>query len=89
MTVPVVLDCGSGFTKLGFAGNVRPSCTLPTAVPTDAASTSGQDWAALASGLAGEAAPGTAPVQCTFPVRQGLVSDWDAMERFWQHCLVK
>eukprot|EP00959_Pyramimonas_sp_CCMP1952_P403781 8461269-Pyramimonas_sp.AAC.1 len=28
----VVIDCGTGYTKMGFAGNVEPSYIIPTAI---------------------------------------------------------
>jgi actin-related protein 3 len=28
----VVIDCGTGYTKMGFAGNVEPSHIIPTAI---------------------------------------------------------
>lgn len=29
---PIVIDNGSGYTKLGYAGNVEPQFTIPSAI---------------------------------------------------------
>ncbi|GIL79808.1 hypothetical protein Vretifemale_9098 [Volvox reticuliferus] len=117
----VVMDCGTGFSKIGFAGNAEPSFVIPTALgPGSASSTAGAAATAgfgsrpllgdldftigdealaaaqLAAASAGSGAvgaagggggSGAATGGLTFPVRQGVVTDWDAMERFWQKCL--
>jgi actin-related protein len=36
----VVIDCGTGYTKMGYAGNVEPSHIIPTAIAIPEGSTS-------------------------------------------------
>ncbi|KXZ55585.1 hypothetical protein GPECTOR_2g1135 [Gonium pectorale] len=116
----VVMDCGTGFSKIGFAGNAEPSFVIPTALGPGAPSSSSFSAGAGTAGLAGrgggpllgdldftigEEALAAAQLAVAgasaatggpggggagglvFPVRQGMVADWDAMERFWQKCL--
>ncbi|GLC47861.1 hypothetical protein PLESTB_000033500 [Pleodorina starrii] len=113
----VVMDCGTGFSKIGFAGNAEPSFVIPTAVGPGASSAAGGSGGGAAAGLGslrsgggpllgdldftiGEEALAAAQLAAAaagtggggagglvFPVRQGVVADWDAMERFWQKCL--
>ncbi len=35
-TLPVILDCGSGYTKLGYGGNAEPTWVVPSIVAYDA-----------------------------------------------------
>ncbi|KAI9230768.1 MAG: actin family [Piptocephalis tieghemiana] len=37
---PIVMDNGTGYTKLGFAGNTEPQCIFPTVVATQSNSSS-------------------------------------------------
>ncbi|KAH9772888.1 actin-related protein 3 [Citrus sinensis] len=68
----VVIDNGTGYTKMGFAGNVEPCFILPTVVAVNESflnqsrSSSKANW--LAQYNAG-------------------VDNWDAMERYWQQCI--
>lgn len=75
---PIVLECGSGYTKMGFAGNNRPSFVMPTSV----ASSSGSELTVLIGNDAELA--GLHGYHVTHPVSNGVIQDWDAMERFWQ-----
>jgi actin-related protein 3 len=85
----VVIDCGSGYTKLGYAGNTAPSFSEPTAL------------AAADGGAADIGRAGASDLDCFFgadalahakthrlgyPMRAGLVDDWAAMERVWHRC---
>ncbi|CAK9295844.1 unnamed protein product [Gordionus sp. m RMFG-2023] len=109
-----VIDVGTGYTKMGFAGNSEPSFILPTAVairegPFPAPSapayskeggSGGSAQAPLASCiiedldfhigdralLAGGPA-GAGAYSLKYPVRHGLVADWDLMEKFLQRCM--
>ncbi len=38
---PIVIDNGTGYTKMGYAGNTMPSYVIPTAVASDEKAVSG------------------------------------------------
>jgi len=95
MAAPVVvLDVGSGFTKMGYAGNYEPAYIIPTVYAENAALAKGggrgrgglDDLDFL---IGSEALASYQTYQPTYPVKQGLVEDWDSMERLWQQCLYK
>eukprot|EP00891_Asterochloris_glomerata_P001539 jgi/Astpho2/1539/Aster-05411 len=90
----VVLDCGTGYTKMGFAGNVEPSLTIPTAIT--APSSTGRAAGSRSTGLedldfhvGNEALNNASTRSIMYPIRQGMVDNWDHMERFYQQCLLK
>lgn len=108
----IVLDNGTGFTKMGFAGNSDPSFVFPTAIATrtSAAGTAGGSSArpsvpskpgglASSSSLASkrgiedldffigdEAFANSKTYQVDYPIKHGLIDNWDHMERFWEQC---
>eukprot|EP00850_Spirogloea_muscicola_P023561 SM000367S13683 [mRNA] locus=s367:4849:12026:- [translate_table: standard] len=92
----VVIDAGSGYTKLGFAGNLEPSFTVPTCIALNRAA-AGASGVQLQCGVAadldfaiGDAAAAlshSALHEIVSPIRHGQVDNWDAMERFLQHCI--
>nr|XP_009774852.1 PREDICTED: actin-related protein 3 isoform X3 [Nicotiana sylvestris] len=103
----VVIDNGTGYTKLGFAGNVEPSFIVPTVVAVNEtfvnqtrATTKSSNWLAQHSAgvmadldfFIGEEAlarskSSSNTYNLTYPIKQGQVNNWDAMERFWQQCI--
>lgn len=88
----IVIDNGSGFTKLGFAGNNQPQFVIPTAVgirekPGDqrVGTSSLEDYDCYV----GEEALNKAGYSVKYPIRHGFINDWDLMERFWSRCIFK
>ncbi|KAK6454416.1 actin-related protein [Scheffersomyces xylosifermentans] len=102
-TPAVVMDNGTGLTKLGFAGNDSPSFVFPTAISTLSASSktrAGGRASNLSSkrGLedldffigdeALDAANGP-NYGLSYPIKHGQIEDWDHMERFWESSIFK
>jgi len=119
----IVLDVGTGYTKMGFAGNKDPSFVIPSAIATR----QGPGGSSGGGGHHGKAPPpppskpsslssaspsnlsskrgvedldffiGNEALQAGkghgygvhYPVRHGLIDDWDLMEKYWQQCLFK
>lgn len=89
----VVIDNGTGYTKMGYAGNVEPQYIVPTVA----------GFKATKGGLEGkrdgledldfymgnDALKHSTSHQLSYPIRHGLIEDWDNMERIWQQCLFK
>ncbi|CEF96625.1 Actin-related protein 3 (Arp3) [Ostreococcus tauri] len=85
MTRPaVVIDNGTGWTKMGFARNVRPSHVIPTCVAANGATTSGKMMDDLDVAIGREAMALSASREVRWPIRHGTVENWEDMERFWQ-----
>lgn len=87
----VVIDNGTGYTKMGFAGNADPSYIIPTAIATneDKDTTKGMGIEDLNFHIGDEALDKSKSYQVHYPVRRGEVDNWTQMEKLWQHCIFK
>jgi len=84
----VVIDNGSGSIKAGFGGDDQPRTTFPTvAGPADTdrfpCPCGGRPWKDVFIG--GGAESESAIINPEFPIRRGLVTNWDYMEKIWQY----
>ncbi|XP_025831471.1 actin-related protein 3 [Agrilus planipennis] len=91
-----VIDVGTGYTKLGFASNKEPQCIIPSAIAIkETAKVGDQSSRRLAKGVEdldffiGDEAFDATGYAIKYPVRHGLVEDWDLMERFLEQCIFK
>lgn len=89
MSQAVVIDNGTGFTKLGYAGNEEPSFCFPTCYGARAVGAKGGDLADLDFLIGAECEAQKLTYPPTYPIRHGLIDNWDAMEKIWQHCIFK
>ena len=85
---PVVLDCGTGFIKAGLAGSVSPTFVEPTAVGYPKRGGSGATPLGDLDYVIGNAALDPA-YAVTYPMKQGLINDWDAMEQLLSATIYK
>lgn len=109
---PIVIDNGTGFSKIGFAGNSDPSFVLPTCIATRASAGGASSSRAPAvpskpSGLGSghlaskrgiedldffigdEALANNKTYAVNYPIRHGMIEDWDQMERYWEQSIFK
>lgn len=87
---PVVIDNGTGYTKMGYSGNVEPQYIIPTILATraDDAGVGKRDGVEDLDFYIGDAALANSTThQVNYPIRHGLIDNWDNMERMWQRCL--
>ena len=94
MTAPVVvIDNGTGFTKMGYAGNDEPTYIIPsTYAGPDPSRTSNDVLGDLDFAIGNEAmelARKSKNHPLSYPLSAGVVQDWDKMERTWQHCFYR
>lgn len=86
-----VIDCGTGYTKMGYAGNTEPQYIIPTAVASlpskgvEPAQDSGLED--LDFYVGDEALAHTGTHQLTYPIKNGCIENWDSMERLWARCI--
>lgn len=92
--LPVVIDNGTGYTKMGYAGSAEPSFVIPTVIANPG--TGGHQTTGVKQGLddlhfyiGDEAQKRQDTYDLDYPVRQGIVENWDNMERMWQRCIFK
>jgi len=95
----VVVDIGSGCTKMGYAGNIEPQIVMPTCVAASARGASGVHLSqahflgmAHADLYIGEEAyqrKGSPLYSLSYPVRSGRIENWDDFERFLQQAIFR
>lgn len=90
---PIVLDNGTGYSKLGFAGNFEPSFIIPSMIATadDTKTNSRMRGKNLEHDLnffvGDEAAVKRPNYNVNYPIRKGQIDNWDHMEKLWQRCI--
>lgn len=74
---------------MGFAGSVQPSFVIPTAVAgsDNKLGRRNADLEDLEIAIGYDAINMASTQQVTYPVKHGLVEDWDSMEKFWNGCI--
>ncbi|KAJ3626920.1 hypothetical protein Zmor_004139 [Zophobas morio] len=93
----VVIDNGTGFTKMGYAGNSQPSFIIPSAIGIKEKAAIGESaQRRLGKGLEdldffiGEEAVDNQKTYAIYnPIRHGIVEDWDLMEKYWEQAIFK
>lgn len=84
----------NSYTKMGFSGNLEPQYIIPTVLATKAEEGGLAGTAAKRDGIedldfhVGDAAfDNSTSYQLNYPIRHGLIDNWDNMERLWQRCI--
>ncbi|KAK0218037.1 actin-related protein Arp3 [Armillaria fumosa] len=104
---PIICDNGTGYSKIGFAGNSDPSFVFPTAIATRGTAAQSSRAPAVPSkpghlaskrgvedldffigdeALANAKTPG---YSVHYPIRHGMIDNWDYMERYWEQTIFK
>uniref|UniRef100_A0A8C6SQM6 Actin related protein 3 n=1 Tax=Neogobius melanostomus TaxID=47308 RepID=A0A8C6SQM6_9GOBI len=91
-----VVDCGTGYTKLGFAGNTEPQFIIPSCIAIkESAKVGDQAQRRMMKGVddldffIGDEAIDKPSYATKWPIRHGIVEDWDLMERFMEQIIFK
>ncbi|KAG8345178.1 putative Actin [Trypanosoma vivax] len=87
----VVIDNGTGYTKMGYAGNDDPTYVIPTVYADNENPNrrSPDAWGDLDFFVGDEAVAHAGTYSLSCPIKHGVIEDWDKMERMWQHCIYK
>jgi len=85
----VVLDNGTGYTKMGYSGNHEPNFIVPSLISNIEEKKDGKksDVEDLDFFIGEEAAIKRHNYNLDYPVRHGIVANWDNMEKYWQRCI--
>ncbi|GAW09089.1 Actin actin-like protein [Lentinula edodes] len=107
LLAPIICDNGTGYSKVGFAGNSDPSFVFPTAIATRGPAGQSSRAPAVPSkpghlaskrgvedldffigdeALANARTPGYG---VHYPIRHGMIDNWDHMERYWEQTIFK
>ncbi|KAK3603176.1 hypothetical protein CHS0354_043009 [Potamilus streckersoni] len=95
-TPAVIIDNGTGYTKMGYAGNSEPQFIIPSCIAIkESASVGDQSIRRLGKGVEdldfyiGDEALTATSYSVKWPIRHGIVEDWDLMERFMEQAIFK
>lgn len=77
---------------MGYSGNVEPQYIIPTVIATRGdentnASAKKDGIEDLDFFIGDEAFANSSTYQINYPIKHGLVDNWDNMERLWQRCM--
>lgn len=90
----VVIDNGTGYTKMGYAGNCEPNHIIPSLIST-AAPKGGENIRSregvedLDFYIGDEAQAHASTHNINYPIKHGIIENWDNMEKVWQRCIYK
>jgi len=86
---PVVIDNGTGYTKMGYAGNFEPNYIVPTLIATCQADKMRKKDVIddLDFYIGAEASVKRENYNVDYPIRHGIVDNWDNMEKYWSRCI--
>lgn len=91
----VVIDNGTGYTKMGYSGNCEPNYIVPTLI-ANREKTGGDKIRSTREGvedldfyIGDEAQAHSSTHQINYPIKHGLIENWDNMEKMWQRCIFK
>lgn len=84
----VVCDNGSGYVKMGFAGDNFPRSVIPSIIgrPMLRAATKIGDQELKDIMVGDEAAPLRSCLEIKYPLLGGIIKNWDDMEILWEYC---
>jgi len=86
-----VIDNGTGYTKIGYAGNNEPSYIVPSVICTTKtpAGQSAKGVEDLDFYIGDEAMANAKMYELSYPVRHGQIDNWTHMEQFWEQTIFK
>ena len=89
----VVIDNGTGYTKMGYAGNLDPDFVIPTAIAdldkksTLSVSNKNDEYNYYIGNHAIEQAKESKKHSLFYPMQNGIIESWDLMEKYWHQSL--
>lgn len=90
----VVIDNGTGYTKMGYAGNLEPSYLIPSVIATGnsknkTSSMSGSSFQnpELDFYIGDEALVRSQTHDIRYILRSGQISDWEGIEKYWHRSI--
>lgn len=89
----VVIDNGTGYTKMGYSGNLDPDFIFPTAIAdiskksSVSVSNKNDEYNYFIGNEALETARRSNNHSLTYPMSDGIIDNWDLMEKFWHQSI--
>ena len=87
----VVIDNGTGYTKIGYAGNNEPSFIIPSMIATNkvAQGMAQKGVEDLDFYIGKEAVTAAKSYEVSYPERHGQIDNWTHMEQYWEQTIFK
>lgn len=84
----IIIDNGSGFTKVGFSGAAEPQCIFQSAIGRSLKKNKDSPLSDLEFATGGDDTLRSfgSNYESIFPIKHGIIQDWDAMENLWTNC---
>uniref|UniRef100_A0A8C5JVY8 Actin, epsilon 1 n=2 Tax=Jaculus jaculus TaxID=51337 RepID=A0A8C5JVY8_JACJA len=87
--VPLICDYGSGFSKVGFAGDEAPVAVFPTVLgkrrhDNPLVGMQEEDWF-----IGEEAWEKQRKIILQYPISRGTITNWDNLEKIWHYSFYK
>ena len=90
---PVIIDVGTGYTKMGYSTNSRPDFVIPTIIGNRDMKNVSQSQIVGTEDLdfyiGYEAIKNQQLYTNTNIMKHGQIDDWDKIEQFWEQCFFK
>ena len=89
----VVIDNGTGFTKMGYAGNLDPDFVFPTAIAelakkgTLSVSTKNDEFNYYIGDEAIRVTSDSKNHTLIYPMKDGIIESWELMEKYWHQSI--
>ena len=89
----VIMDNDTGYTKMGYAGNIEPDFVIPTAITdldkkrTLGVSIKNDEYDYLIGEQAINQAKISKKHKLTYPMKDGIIENWDLMEKYWHQSI--
>ena len=81
----VIIDNGSGMMKAGIAGEEAPSAVFPSIVGRPKQASAMQGVTQKSEYIGDEAQQKRGVLNLKYPISNGIVNDWEDMEKVWHH----
>ena len=81
----VIIDNGSGMMKAGIAGEEAPAATFPAIVGRPKNASAMQGVTQKSEYIGDEAQQKRGVLNLKYPIANGIVNDWEDMEKVWNH----
>ncbi len=82
----IVIDNGSGVIKAGFSGDPQPNVKFPSIVGKPRTDKQMIGVESKSEYIGDEAQKMRGVLNLAYPIKSGIVTDWDNMEKVWEYC---
>eukprot|EP01084_Bolivina_argentea_P048109 88654_1 len=81
---PVIIDNGTAYTRIGFAGNSEPDYTIPTVIAEATNNNICAEWY-----IGKEALRKRKNYHVSNCLTRGIINNWNSIEKYWETCFFK